>query len=203
GVSSNVEALDGSDSGAVTAITDEKDVYEQAVENDSLDTSSATATLEKYNGLDNVFIIKGANLETSTLGDLNSLSEGRTYIVEDANLVINSDINANKNIAFVVKNGDIIVNNDVEHMDGTYVVLGTGEIKAEVGTGTDKQLIVDGSLYGNIDNLVANRYYISDDGSGQLSVGTIVSFGSSLFSKPAPLVSQFVGEYLESTKVAK
>jgi hypothetical protein len=61
---------------------------------------------------------------------------------------------------------------------------------------------VNGSLYADISQLVENRYYISDSGDG-LSVGTIVSFGSSLFTKPAPLVSQFVGEYLESVKIVK
>jgi uncharacterized repeat protein (TIGR01451 family) len=171
-----------------------------AVENNSLDTSTATTTLEKFNGLDNVFIIKWTNLETSSLSWLNSLTEGRTYIIEDADLIINSDISSNKNIAFVVKNGDIVVISNVTEIAGTYVVLGTWEIK---GQASAHQLLVNGSLYGNIDNLVANRYYISDDSSGQLSVGTIVSFGSSLFSRPAPLVSQFVGEYLESTKVAR
>ena len=61
---------------------------------------------------------------------------------------------------------------------------------------------MNGSLYGDIQDLVQNRNYISQDGD-QLSVGTVVSFGSGIFHKPAPLVSQFVGEYLDSTKVAR
>jgi len=50
---------------------------------------------------------------------------------------------------------------------------------------------VNGSLYGNIKELIENRNYISQDGD-QLSVGTVVSFGSGIFRKPAPLVSQFI-----------
>lgn len=51
---------------------------------------------------------------------------------------------------------------------------------------------MNGSLYGNIEDLVKNRNYIKQETDGQLSVGTIVSFGSGIFHKPAPLVSQFV-----------
>jgi hypothetical protein len=62
--------------------------------------------------------------------------------------------------------------------------------------------VVNGSLYGDITELIDDRYYISNDG-GMLSVGTIVSFGSKLFSKPAPLVTQFIGEYLQAQKIAR
>ncbi len=88
-------------------------------------------------------------------------------------------------------------------MDGTYITIrkngSGGNFTAQE---SEKQLLVKGSLYGNVSNLVENRYYISDDTHG-LSVGTIVSFGSSLFTKPAPLVTQFTKEYIRSTKVAK
>lgn len=65
-----------------------------------------------------------------------------------------------------------------------------------------KQLEVNGALHGNISQLVNNRYYI-DSSRSQIGVGTIVSFGSSIFSKPAPLTNQFIGEYLESQKIAQ
>ena len=92
----------------------------------------------------------------------------------------------------------------MEDLKGTYIsipVWGNGG-KIRGNGATDKQLTVNGSLYGNIEDLVDDRYYVANSG-GQLSVGTIVSFGSSLFSKPAPLVSQFIGEYLSAEKVAK
>jgi hypothetical protein len=36
-----------------------------------------------------------------------------------------------------------------------------------------------------------------------IDVGTIVSFGSSVFRKPAPLTSKFIWDYLEAQKTAK
>lgn len=79
------------------------------------------------------------------------------------------------------------------------MILESGIVR---GFPSEKQLRVNGAIYANIDNLVDNRYYIGEK-DGVLSVGTIVSFGSQLLRKPAPLLSQFVSEYLSSQKVAK
>jgi hypothetical protein len=144
--------------------------------------------------------VKGKNVELSSLP---AITKSTTFIVEWGNLIIADDIETDENIAFVVKGGDISIRSNVIKLDGTYISIPVGWTGWNISSqATNDQLVVNGSLYGNIDNLVANRYYISDD-HNQLSVGTIVSFGSKLFSKPAPLVSQFVWEYLESTKVAK
>ncbi len=204
-ISSNVEALNNSDSEAVANIKDEKDVYEQSVSNVVEDsTLSATSTVysfsDKYNGLDNVYIVKGKNVEISSIPA--GITESTTFIVEWGNLTITGNIETNENVAFVVKGGDIKIRSNVVKLDGTYIAIPNttgGNITSQPSA---DQLVVDGSLYGNIENLVQNRYYIAQDGD-QLSVGTIVSFGSGLFTRPAPLVSQFVGEYLESEKVAK
>jgi len=67
---------------------------------------------------------------------------------------------------------------------------------------SSNQLIVYGSLLWRLDELISNRYFIEKSGT-QLWVGTIVSFGSKLLSKPAPLVAQFKSEYNASQKVAK
>jgi hypothetical protein len=64
-------------------------------------------------------------------------------------------------------------------------------------------LKVKGSLYGDITDLVASRTYVKENPNGQINVWTIVSFGSSLFRKPAPLTWQFIWEYLNSEKIAK
>ena len=37
----------------------------------------------------------------------------------------------------------------------------------------------------------------------QLDVWTVVSYGSSVFRKPAPLTSTFIEEYVKATKVAR
>jgi len=168
-----------------------------AVRTDFTDTSAA----ERFNGLDNVIIVRDRHVRIADMSDLPLINESTTFIVDGWNLEINGDIVSDKNIAFVVRGGwDIIIGADVENLDGTYIST-DGEIRSfESG----KQLTVNGSLYGDLTNLVANRYYVSQDTtSGQLSVGTVVSFGSQIFTKPAPLVSQFIGEYLESEKVAR
>jgi uncharacterized repeat protein (TIGR01451 family) len=206
GVSSNTQEVTSTN--AVDAAEEESNEYKQAVESVTDTTATTTSTVSsfvdtnKYNGLDNVYIIKGKNVTLDSMPS--QVNESTTFIVEGGNLTITGDMVTNENVAFVVKGGNIIIKSDVTQIDGTYISIPVwangGNISSEASA---DQLVVNGSLYGNIDNLVANRYYISDDSSGQLWVGTIVSFGSSLFSKPAPLVSQFVGEYLESEKVAK
>jgi len=58
-------------------------------------------------------------------------------------------------------------------------------------------------MYGNNDELLEDRTYIKNNVNGQIDVGTIVSFGSSIFRKPAPLTSKFLNDYLKATKVAQ
>ena len=206
-ISSHADSI--TDSTAVDKVEDEKDNYEKAVDsvtNTTVGSGNAYfSDFGKYNGLDNVYIITGKNVIINS-GDFVAPTEPTTYIVEGGNLTINENINSNANIAFVVKGWDIIIHKDVEEIDGTYISIPVwspaigGDI---VGSGdTSTQLVVNGSLYGDISELVMTRHYISND-SGQLWVGTIVSFGSSLFTKPAPLVSQFIGEYLEAEKIAR
>jgi hypothetical protein len=137
---------------------------------------------------------------------MSSLSEATTFIVEWGNLVIPKDIkDIDENIAFVVKGWDIVISSSVKHLDGTYIAIPVwtkwGSITSTADT--EAQLVVNGSLYGDISQLVNSRYYVSSKDNKLLSVGTIVSFGSRIFHKPAPLVSQFIWEYLNTTKVAK
>ena len=119
------------------------------------------------------------------------------------NLTIDEDVilNNNHNIAFVVKWAGhyILVKEYVKEIKWTYIVLDNGEIKGEASA---EQLIVNWSLYWNIDNLVENRYSVEEN-NWELSFGTVVSFGSSIFQKPAPLVTQFINTYLTTQKVAK
>lgn len=128
-----------------------------------------------------------------------------TYIVDGGDLVINGNLLYSENIAFVVKGGNIRINEDVTKITGTYITIPVdgagGKIIAEE---SDKQLVVVGSLYGNISELVGNRTYVDNNSTkGVINVGTIVSFGSSLFKKPAPLVGQFISEYVATQKVAQ
>jgi len=176
---------------------------------DTIKTTTTNTTFKTYNGLENVYIVKANGnytLSSQDYSKIAGLTEATTYIVEGGNLTINKDIkDVNENIAFVVKGWNIIINADVNHIDGTYIAIpvngkGWNIISSK---DTNKQLVVNGSLYGDISQLVESRYYVSSKDSKLLSVGTIVSFGSRIFHKPAPLVSQFIWEYLNTTKVAK
>lgn len=68
---------------------------------------------------------------------------------------------------------------------------------------TNNVLTIKGALYGNIERLVDNRTHIERTANNTLKVGTIVSFGSQMFQKPAPLLSTFVKDYFDSKKVSQ
>ncbi len=63
--------------------------------------------------------------------------------------------------------------------------------------------MVAGSLYGDTSDLISKRTYVKSANDGQINVGTIVSFGSSFFRDPAPLLGKFIREYTDSEKVAQ
>jgi len=92
----------------------------------------------------------------------------------------------------------------VTELDGTYIAI-TKTVDDWKINGTDLTqniLTVHGKLYGDISGLINTRTHISQASNGQIWVWTIVSFGSSFFVKSAPLVGQFIGEYLDTKKVA-
>jgi uncharacterized repeat protein (TIGR01451 family) len=167
----------------------------------SLGTLDAAAY--KYNGMDNVYIVKGQNLSISSIPSY--LSGPRTYIVEDADLVINGDLTYADNIAFVVKGGNIIVKKEVKKLDGVYIAIPKSGVGGSIRQAdeTSDVLTVNGSLYGRVEDLLNKRTYIRDNSDGQIDVGTVISFASSLFRKSAPLVSEFIDEYTKASKVAK
>ncbi|MBW7955014.1 hypothetical protein H3C61_04350 [Candidatus Gracilibacteria bacterium] len=150
----------------------------------------------KYNGFDNIFTHKG-NLSLSS----QTISGGnKTYIIEDGDLTISGDIKSDKNILFVIKNGKVIITKDVKLIDAVIINLNGGSIVGDEQT-TNK-LIVNGALYGNVDNLLSKRTYIKDRGE-YIDVGTNINFTSKIISSPPPLLSKFLGEYIEGTKAPK
>lgn len=192
-------------SSSANTTTDDKVVWDanDYNTNSSIIENNDEVSFTKYNGLDNVFIVK-ANVNVSDIEfdwtKYSDISESTTYII-DWNLIIDEDVTALHNIAFIVKweSHYIFVNEGIENIKWTYIVLDNGSIK---GAPSDKQLIVKGSLYWDITNLVNNRYKVEEK-AWELSFGTVVSFGSSIFQKPAPLVTQFINTYLTTQKVAK
>jgi hypothetical protein len=155
--------------------------------------------LTKYNGLNNVFIVKW-NL---TIGSDILWTWERTYIIEWWDLIINTNIIYADNIAFVVKWWDIKIASNVTQINWTFISIKVSWVWWKIiSAETDNKLVINWSLYGDIESLVNNRTYIQNK-NDLINVWTIVSFGSNLFRKQAPLVWDFIWEYIASKKVAK
>ncbi len=168
-------------------------------------STALLSDFENYNWIENVFILKNKNFIVNN-SSLSGLSWARTYIIENWNLTINVDISYNDNIAFVVKWWDIEIDKNVTSIEWTYVSIIKDSVWGKFmwkWWKTLNILTINGSLYGDISNLVSNRTYVKNNPYDQIDLWTIVSFGSSLFRKPAPLLSNFIDEYLESQRVAK
>lgn len=60
------------------------------------DLSLPSTTLEAYNGLDNVFIINGTDLSTADLPT--SISQSTTFIIENADLIVDANISYPYNV---------------------------------------------------------------------------------------------------------
>lgn len=152
---------------------------------------------QKYNGFDNIFTHNG-NVSLSS----QKIEWGnKTYIIENGNLTIKWNITSTDNILFVVKQGNVIIENNVTQIDAIVISIGWWNIKAETSS-TTKRLVVNGALYGNVDDLLANRTYIKDRWE-YVDVGTNINFTSKIFSSPPPLLSKFLWEYMEGNKTPK
>ena len=127
----------------------------------------------------NVYRISGGDL---TIDQPYTLSDGegaKTFIVENGNLHINSNIlygacnqdvctvNDTASLAFIVLNGNVYVDRDVTEMDGVYFVqAGTTDNGKLFNSPTDqpseKQLVILGSVYGDIQPLFIDRLFAGD-----------------------------------------
>ena len=161
-----------------------------------------------YNWINWAYIARDKNIEIrEDINKDNRLTWPRTYIIDGGDLYINSNITYSDNIAFVVRWGKIKIWNNVTTLNWTYISIPAGTPKKgwfiEWDRETTIQLVVNGSLYGDVSDLVEKRTYMKLNDKWQLDVWTVVSFGSSTFRKPAPLTSTFIDEYVKATKVAK
>jgi hypothetical protein len=177
---------------------------DKVVKNTIVTRSSSTsfADFTKFNWLSNVFIIKNKDF---TINGSVPWTWPITYIVENWDLIINANITYADNIAFVVRWWNIIIDKNVTSINGTYISIKIGTtwwLIAWKWWDTQKQLKVNWSLYGDVNDLVDNRTYIDENDNKQLDVWTVVSFWSSIFRKTAPLTGQFIWEYLQSKKIA-
>ena len=176
----------------------ENDAEEVVEESTFVGTNDEITNLNSfgsYRGIENVLYVKDTNVTLSA----QNLSETKTYIIENWNLTIEWNIKSTKNIAFIVKNGDIIIKKDVTRIDGTYVNI-SWKVKSEK---TPNKLTINGSIYWDLSELTSNRTHMSMDDNGNISVWTIVNYGSNILKKPAPLIGQFIKEYTTSLKIAQ
>jgi len=199
------------DSDLIDEVVEEWEDYSSGVLDDVIVTVSnlwpgTMSNFESYNWIANVNILKDYDFDI-TWGQWTSFPSGsRTYIIENWDLTISENIEFSDNIAFIVKWWNIIIKNNVTRIDWTYITIWdsivTWLFKWESST-TTNILLVNGSLYWNINDLISKRTYVKQQSSGLIDVWTIVSFGSSLFRKPAPLITTFINEYLTADKIAK
>lgn len=142
----------------------------------------------------NIRVFKDGDVTIDGILDLQGV---KTVIVENGNLIINQDIRyANKDASFawIVKNGNIIVADTVQNIAGVYIVL-AGAIESN-GVSTPNRLMVDGSLYGNTADLVANRSYVrGQTGYSALNVGVVVNYSNRALIYPPPALSRFLDQY--------
>ncbi len=200
-LSSYTKIVDNTNSvNKVTSQTKTETNLTKVTTNQNTWNKNITDSLTKYNWLSNVFIVKTWDL---TINSSISWSWARTYIVEWGDLYISQNITYTDNIAFVVKWWNIIINSSVTNINGTFISIKVDwnwwKITSSV---TDNKLVVNWSLYADISILVANRTHIENK-NDMINVWTVVSFGSNLFRKQAPLVWDFIWEYIASKKVAK
>lgn len=195
---------------SVNTVSEEWNKYNKAVNDSStitwlsIGTTSNIGDFNSYNWISNAYILKNTSF-VIWLNTFSWLSWPRTYIIENWDLLINSNINYSGNIAIVVKWWNIIIDKSVTSITWTYISIPNWSSGWDIKWtwwSTNNILTVKWSFYWNSQNLISQRTYIKEN-SWLLSVWTIVSFWSSVFRDPAPLTSTFINEYLDATKVAK
>ncbi|USN58062.1 MAG: hypothetical protein H6767_07060 [Candidatus Peribacteria bacterium] len=87
----------------------------------SVGVSSLANITENYNGIENVFILKGQSANISSIPS--SITGPRTYIIEDGDLVISGNLVYDGNIAFIIKGGNVRIDNSVTQIDAVLVVM--------------------------------------------------------------------------------
>jgi len=136
----------------------------------------------------------------------------RTFIVEDHNVVINSNItyadsdpNNIASIAIIVINGSIIINSDVTETSGVFFVQeGDTDNSGKVCEGPytpgspcqepqeygDKQIIHYGSIYGDIEHLFKYRIYAGDPTKEEGAL--VIRFDNRVYINTPPVLNELV-----------
>ncbi len=131
----------------------------------------------------------------------------RTYIIQDADLIINANVLYNDtdpdvditnpttipSVAFVVIDGNIIIDGDVTHLDGIYMAVDTEGAEDGMIMATDvsyKLLTIQGSLVGDIYELYINRRGIGDPLKDESSI--TVKYDQRILLNTAPGLNELI-----------
>ncbi len=163
--------------------------------------SAANANPETFSLLGNTWNTTADEMEIYfTTGDVivdaEFINKGKggtvkTFVIE-GNLFIESDIDLEditEYVAFVVS-GNITIGKDVEILDGIYIA-GADIVSDDI---SEKQLVVNGSLVGNIEDLAKNRIFIGDDPKVELEPNILLSYDLRVLELTPPAIEQFLGE---------
>jgi len=172
------------------------------------------------NSKSGVFVKKNGNLTIGSTGnifEINSKTKGvpaaQTYIIQNGNLIINSDIkyedaaltftlgglvNPRKipSAAFIVIDGNIIIDESVGHIDGILMAIdldgeeNDGQVKQKQNEPTTNLLKINGSLIGNVYDLFKNRQGAGDPKKDEGSV--TIHYDSRILLNTPPGISELI-----------
>jgi hypothetical protein len=140
-----------------------------------------------------------------TIEGVDGIPAAQTYIVQGADLIINSNIeygetnfnNPNKipSAAFIVIDGNIEIAAGVEKIDGILMAVdldnnGDGQVISKSNQTSDKILTINGNLVGNVNNLFAKRIGVGDPRKDQGSV--TIRYDERILLNTPPGISELV-----------
>ncbi len=179
---------------------DNNDFYENL--NQNTQTQSAFGNNFRTHEYESGVYFYNGDLDLDSV-NIAGLTRSVTFIVENGDLIINSDFNNIPSphfVAFVVQDGDILIDKNVEEIHGTFLVE-RGQIKAKNDDISDKQLNVSGNLIGNLAHLLSFRKYIGDTSVAPVDANgfpvpepsLVVNFDLRLLEATPPILEQFLG----------
>lgn len=150
----------------------------------------------KLNGNENVFAIKGNVTIENCTNKTFQMSGVKTLIVE-GNLTFKCNTsfdNNNSSWAFIAKGENIVIDKDVTNLAGVFVAVEGGKI---IGTDATANILrIDGTLYGNADDLFKSRTYArGNDAYNMVTSGTIMSYSNRALRNPPPMLSNYLSNY--------
>jgi hypothetical protein len=157
----------------------------------------------KYKWHDNILVLDKWSLVINNASDIKPHT---TYIIEDWNLIIESDISYTWDYsAFVVKKWNIQIPDGERKIKWIFMTMTDWKgFIAWDNVYTRNRLIVDWALYWNVEDLVHHRTFIEyDNGNNQVNVWTVVNLTSEILQNPPPLLTKFLNDYIELRKVAR